>query len=250
MELDNNEITRRASGISTDAMLEQLYSRGNASPVGTDIDVHDLIREFNTPYTGPTGKLNITGFMKFLLLADRNAKSYGEDYGGVIAITDRQYIVANNANQCRGAHNPVFGKIFTMIDPKTRDELQERGYFRKASALNVVSSRLFMSQITARIVADGKTKPFIGFTYSDKPITQGQYESLEKFFSDYGEDIAVAQNIYGLEIRVGSGVVTIPELLEYYRLRIDANKEPAIAEDVEQIIGVPTKTNEPNIRKF
>ena len=275
MEEYDNDIVKRASSISTDEMLGKLFSRGNTNNATSfDVDVDELISEFATPYTRPTGGMPLTGFMKFLLLAEKNA-SYGDDSGAVLVITDRQYIVANNANYCRGAHNPVFGKIFTIIDPKTTAALEERGYFQRGSAMNAVSARLQMSQITARIVVDGGGAPFIEFTYDNKPITQGQYESLVKFVSDYEEDIIeaqkedskvipvsinfsrvdfdyinlldeiekrlTAQRIYGLQIRVGGGVVTIPELLEYFSQKIDPNKEPVIEEDVEVIKGVSTR---------
>ena len=88
----NNEIVRRANSISTEDMLKKSITRGERIQRNDlEQDINELIAEFNEPYVRLAGGRVITGFEKFLMLAEQNS-SYGEDYGGLIVIT----IILNN----------------------------------------------------------------------------------------------------------------------------------------------------------
>lgn len=236
----NNEIVRRANSISTEDMLKKSITRGEQIQRNDlEQDINELIAEFNEPYVRQTGGRVITGFEKFLMLAEQNS-SYGEDYGGLIVITDNQYIVANNIKQCRGSHALTGGKILVAIDKKSRDELNYGSYyFRNDCEELKISCYLDNMQIVGRLVADCGKYPYINFSIRKRRITQSQYESLERFFSDYAEDFALCQKVYGLEICFNGKPMPVLKIIESFKKIIDYDKEPAFED--ETIIGVPTR---------
>lgn len=197
-------------------------------------DLYSMIKDFN--------------FTDFLNTDTRN------EHGGIIVITNNQYIVGYTEGFGVGSHRVAFARV--MKDLNGGGRIQD---YNEAKKLADICTNNF---ITARILYDYRgdnefgTPTYSGTIYFDLPtndtITYEQYKSFEKFYEDYNKELEILIRKYGsnkFNIQFGcideNGtkavkiVDSLNEIYNYLETRIDQNKK--IDDKKEIILGIPTK---------
>lgn len=177
----------------------------------------------------------ITNFSFYNFISD--AKD--EEYGGFAVITDKQYIIGYNAGFGYGTHASSFARVMKDFDGG--------GRINNATELMSLSSKCCNNYIVARIVFENK-QGYINFEFPKK-ISSDMYDSFEKFYRDYNNEIHSLANRYNFEVsykdllKNENNISKDLDSLNQYLRNIIYNNEKENAINDEIIIGVSTKDN-------
>lgn len=154
--------------------LDNYYNKGSESIDKYNFSLEPLIKDFS-----------------FYDFCD-NAS--GDDYGGIIVITNKQYIVGYNSSMGSGSHAATLARV--------KKDLSGGGYINNNREVNELSRALEDEAFTARILYEpyydmneNKIKRAGGIVFvlsrcfANKKITYGQYENFLKFYDKYNEEI-------------------------------------------------------------
>ena len=183
------------------------------------------------------------------------------EHGGIIVITNNQYIIGYTEGFGAGSHRVAFARVVK--------DLTGGGYIRNYEEADKLSKICTNNFLTARILYDYRgdnengTPQYSGALYIDLPkkdtITKEQFESFKKFYEDYNQELKMLIRNKGIKtFNIQYGCIdedntkavkivdSLDEIYKYLETRIDENK--AILEE-EIIIGIETKKNNKKLKK-
>lgn len=200
--------------------------------------------------------INNFSFTEFLATNTHN------EHGGIVVITNNQYIIGYTEGFGTGSHRVAFARV--MKDLTGGGDIRD---YEEADRLSKTCKNNFL---TARILYDYRgdneygTPQYSGAIYLELPqgetITPDQFEAFKRFYEDYNKELEIIIrqkgikkfNIqYGFIDADGTKAVRIVDSLDevyrYLETRIDPNK--VIIDTDEPILGVPTKNTGTNGKK-
>jgi len=128
------------------------------------------------------------------------------DHGGIVVITNQQYIIGYTSNFGAGPHMETFARL--------EKDMTGGGEISSFQELVMLSTKLSARAITARIIyepvfLEGRSRPvYDGYMHfsmvtpggKNKQITQEQYEQFLRLYEDYNQEILTACHNYRLRI--------------------------------------------------
>lgn len=177
----------------------------------------------------------ITDFSFYQFISDAK----GEEFGGFVVITDEQYIIGYNAGFGYGTHASSFARVMK--------DIKGGGNINSANELMNLTSECCKKNIVARIVFENN-QGYINFEFPNI-ISRDMYDSFEKFYRDYNNEIHSVANRYNFEVsykdllKNENNISKDLDSLNQYLMSIIYNNEKDNDIDDEIIIGVSTKDN-------
>lgn len=213
-----------------DKYQEMFFNRRSGSGSRFNYDLDPLINDFD--------------FYNFC------ASAYGDDYGGFLAITDKQFAVGYNAGFGQGSHASSFARFIK--------DIHGGGDF-SASECNMLSSCTSMMYITARIEYEYVGDHYEGYIHFSFPrvITPDEFETFKTFYNKYNDDLKYVCNKFNFHVSFGAyQYKSLDEVYKYIEKNVETDKIkinmerkkvqdyfkrfiPQIVNDNEEIIGIP-----------
>lgn len=199
---------------------------------------------FNYNLSETIDNFNFTDFLH------TNTKS---EHGGIIVITNNQYIIGYTEGFGTGSHRVAFARVMK--------DLTGGGKISNSEEADRLSKKCTNNFLTARILYDyrgdneNRIARYSGAIYIDLPqhdtITKEQFESFKKFYEDYNQELTILirkKGINNFNIQYGEldkedtkaikKVDNLDDIYKYLEKRIDENK---VIFEEEIIIGIKTQ---------
>ena len=173
----------------------------------------------------------ITNFSFYKFISDDKS----DEFGGFIVITDKQYIIGYNAGFGYGTHASSFARVMKDINGG--------GRINSAKELMNLTDECCKKFIVARIVFENN-QGYINFEIP-KEISSYMYNSFEKFYEAYNDEIKSVANRYNFEVSYTDLLKKeqiISSNLDNINMYLKNIINNNYVED-ELIIGVSTKNN-------
>ena len=179
-----------------------------------------------------------------------------KDHGGLLVITDKQYIVTHNSSFGLGTHMGAGARIYKDLHGGGEILTDQEAISLFAKCSNEYVTARFLYEYVGE---DGYHRPiFQGYIHFDlirmgknKEITEGMFNNFAQFYEDYAEEIKLVNKKYGLVVSfchrdekgrtIRDESPNLDNVYNYLKTRVNKNIE---TDDNEVIIGKSSsKTN-------
>ena len=175
------------------------------------------------------------------------------DYGAFLVITDKQYILGYNADYGRGSHQQALARCMAEIDGgKNISIYKDSVYYADKCIQTFLTARILYTYVGENENFQPTFNGNIIFLLDDKKITPEQMKCFEKFYEDYGNEIARTCNSYSMMVsfsyydeegnRKSNYSRNLDNIYEYLKTVV-SDKIPKVSDEDEIIIGEQVKQN-------
>lgn len=155
--------------------MNEFYERKIGRGSNFNYDLYSLINDFS---------------FYDLIEKTKNSNSNLEDYGAVIVITNKQYIIGYTAGFGEGTHNSAFARIMKeIIGGGEISNLSDAQVLCEKCKKQYLTARIYYSRMITNYGADDSFSGYIEFDLTNSIVSPEKFEMFKLFYDKYNSEL-------------------------------------------------------------